>query len=315
VRVLVCGTNYGSSYLRALYDNESGLRLAGVLARSERSRALAAQCGAPFFTAVDDVPRGAIDAAVVAISGESGNAIVTALLERGVHVLAEHPVYVAEVAAHRRTARAHRAVYHVNAHYSDIDGAATFVAAFRAARERSRLLFVNVMTNPRALYSAIEIVARAVGSLRPLTLARASADFFDLAWGTVAGVPLTLQKQTIVSEIDDGSSCWISHRITAGFDDGVLTLGEAPGPVEWIPALPSLRQLQSDGASYNARPLCRVLAAPPPTYADYVSWGRDRANRIALARFAAEVASGVTPPEQSDEHLLGVSELWEAMLV
>ena len=56
------------------------------------------------------------------------------------------------------------------------------------------------------------------------------------------------------------------------------------------------------------------LATPPPAFADYIGWSRDRANRTALARFAAEITTRSTPPEQSDEHLLDVSEVWEAML-
>jgi len=74
-------------------------------------------------------------------------------------------------------------------------------------------------------------------------------------------------------------------------------------PIRALPR-PSFQQLPSDSASFRALPLWRVLASPPPTYSDYVDWAR-----------AAEVASGATPPEQSDEHLLGVSEVWETTLM
>jgi len=317
VRFLICGTNYGATYFRALYANENGV-IAGVLARSERSRAVAAECGVPFYTSVDEIPPGAIDAACVAIAGPDGHRITSALLARGIHVLAEHPVYPAEVIAHRQTAREHGAVYHVNAHYSDLEAAATFISAFQATRQRSQLLFVNVMTNPRALYSAIEIAGRAIGPLRPFTLEHVPWDtgsFFHLARAIVPGAPLTFQLQRISSEVDDGSANWVSHNITAGFDDGILSLGEAFGPVAWMPSPPSLPRLQSsDAAQLWARPLWRVLATPPPTFSDYAGWARDRANRIAIARLAAEAATGTTPPEQSDAHLLGVTELWQAML-
>lgn len=317
MRILLCGTQYGSSYISALYGNENGT-LAAILARSERSREMAAQYGVPFYTRVDDVPRDSVDAACVAISGAAGREIISALLSRRISVLAEHPVYVEDVAGHRRTAREHGAVYHVNAHYSDIEAAATFISAFRSIRQRSRLLFINVMTNPRALYSAIEIVARATGPLRPFTLEHVPWDthsFFHLARAIVPGAPLTFQLQRISSETDDGSANWVSHNLTAGFEEGVLSLGEAFGPVGWLPAPPSVPRLQSqEGAELWARPMWRVLASPPPTFGDYAGWTRDRANRVALARFAAEIASGVTPPEESDEHLLGTSELWQAML-
>jgi thiazolinyl imide reductase len=294
LRILLCGTNYGSAYLRVL-------RPAAILARSERSRALARQHGVPFYRSVAEARD--IDAAVVAISGDAGREITTALLERGVHVLAEHPQSADDVAAHRQ----HRAVYHVNAHYSDIEAAAAFVSTFRSMQ--SRVLFVNVLTNPRALYSAIELLGRAIGSLRDVrleVLPPAPNAFFTLARSGT----LTIQVQNVFSAVDDGSSNWVSHNITAGFEDGVLTLAEAQGPLTWIPAPPSLPQVS---AAWN-RPMWHVLAAPPPAYSQYVTEGRDRANRIALARFAEEVRSGVTPPEQATEHLLGVSRVWEQLL-
>ncbi len=318
MRILLCGTNYGSSYLRALYQNESGLRVAGILARSERSRAMAAQYAVPFYTGLADLPPDTIDAACLAIPGANGLAVTSALLERGIHVLAEHPLYAHEIAAHRRTARTHGAVYHVNAHYSDLEAAATFVSAFRAARLRAPLLFISVMTNSRALYSAIEIVARAAGSLRPFTLEEMpwrDGSFFRLVHVDLPDAPLTFQVQKMISQADDGSSCWVSHNITAGFGDGVLSLAEAPGPLGWLPTPPSVPQLLSQqGAQLWARPMWRTLATPPATFGDYAGWARDRANCIALARFAAEIAGGPRPAEQSDEHLLGVSELWEAMI-
>lgn len=301
VRVLLCGTNYGAAYLRVL-------RPAGILGRSERSRAMAAHCGVPFYRSVEEARD--VDAAVVAISGDAGREITAALLDRGVHVLAEHPQWFAEVAAHRRTAREHGAVYHVNAHYSDIEAAAAFVATFRAMR--SRVLFVNLLSNPRALYSAIELLGRAVGPLQGVeleVLPPAPGSFFTIAR---AGV-LTIQVQNSFSPVDDGSGNWVSHNVTAGFEEGVLTLAEAQGPLTWMPAPPSVGQLQAGAALWN-RPLWQMLAAPPPALGDYVNGGRERANGIALARFAAEVHTGVTPPEQSDAHLLGVSAVWEQLV-
>jgi thiazolinyl reductase component of yersiniabactin synthetase len=316
MRVLLCGTVYGSAYLRALYGHESGLQLAGILARSERSRDLARQCAVPFYAAVDEVPAGAIDAAIVAISGDAGREIIAGLLARGVPVLAEHPIGTADLAAHRATAREHGTVFHINAHYSDLDAPATFVAAFRGARARSPLLFVHLLANPRTVYSAVEIVGRCLGRLEIQSvqvLAPMPAAFFAVTEAMVSGVPVTIQLQRASSDVDDGSSNWVSHNLTAGFHEAVLSMQEAQGPVIWMPSPPSLGELQAAPELWS-RSLWRVLASPPPTFAEYVNGGRDRANRLALARFAREIATGTTEAEQSDEHLLGVSALWETVL-
>jgi thiazolinyl reductase component of yersiniabactin synthetase len=316
MRVLLCGTVYGAAYLRALYGHESGLQLAGMLARSERSRELAQQCAVPFFTSVDEIPRGAVDAAIVAISGEAGRAITSALLARGVPVLAEHPIGVADLTAHRANAREHGTVFHVNVHYSDLDAPATFIAAFRGARARSPLLFLHLLVNPRTLYSALEIAGRCIGPLHVQSLEALPPhpqSFFAVSQAVVSGVPMTIQLQRASSEVDDGSSNWVSHNITAGFGEAVLSMQEAQGPVLWMPSPPSVAQLQAAPELWS-RALWRVLASPPPTFGEYVNGGRDRANRIALARFARELATRTQEPEQSDEHLLGVSALWEALL-
>jgi thiazolinyl reductase component of yersiniabactin synthetase len=371
MRLLLCGTNYGATYLRALHANGHRLQLAGILARSERSRELARQCAVPFFPNVEALPAGAIDAACVAIPGQSGRAITEALLGRGIHVLAEHPVSHADLLAHRAAARQHGVVYHVNAHYSDLDAPATFTAAFRAATERSAiraateraairaatersairaateraairaatersairaatehaandgagfrpsLLFVNLLTNPRTLYSALEILGRCLGPLQPpftiVRLPQAPQAFFATFQLLLGSVAVTIQLQRASSAVDDGSANWVSHRIDAGFAEGVLTLIESQGPVLWLPAPPSLPELQADPAIW-LRPLWRVLATPPPTFADFVNGARDRANRIALGRFARAIGTRIVEPEQSDEHLLGVSALWEALL-
>ena len=316
MRILLCGTVYGSAYLRALYGHESGLQLAGILARSERSRDLARQCAVPFYATVDEVPPGSIDAAIVAISGDAGRAIITALLARGVPVLAEHPIGVVDLTAHRAMAREHGTIFHINAHYSDLDAPATFIAAFRGARARSPLLFVHLLVNPRTLYSALEIVGRCLGSLHMESfdaLPPRAESFFAVSQAIGSGVPLTIQFQRASSEIDDGSSNWVSHNITAGFAEATLSMAEAQGPVLWMPSPPSVAQLQATPELWS-RALWRVLASPPPTFGEYVNGGRDRANRIALARFAREVTTRTTEPEQSDEHLLGVSASWEAVL-
>lgn len=316
MRVLLCGTVYGSAYLRALHGSESGLQLAGILARSERSRELARQCAVPFYAAVDDVPPGAIDAAIVAVSGEAGHAIVTALLTRGVPVIAEHPINVAELTSHRALAREHGTIFHINAHYSDLDAPATFISAFHGARARSPLLFVQLLANRRTLYSAIEIAGRCLGPLDVTALELLPPmpqSFFTAAQAMVSGVSVTIQLQRAASDVDDGSSNWVSHNMTAGFAEGTLSMAEAQGPVVWMPSPPSLPQLQATPELWN-RTLWRVLAAPPPSFAEFVNGGRDRANRLALARFAREIVTGIPDPLQSDEHLLGVSTLWEAVL-
>jgi thiazolinyl imide reductase len=351
LRVLVCGTGYGATYPQALWNHDSDLRLAGILARgSERSRSLAAQWNVPLWRTLEEVPEKAIDLACVAVSAPAGAALTLALLQRGIHVLAEHPVAPEDLEAALAAARKSGVAYHVNSHYADLETVQPFLATAIACRRTSPLLFVSVMTNPRALFSVIELMGRIV-PLTPYPLSHplptagrggkereTELEFtaeqsplsrwsggdgrgaggegpFATVHGTFDNIPVLLQCQRLVTKEDDGSFLWASHHITAGFASGTLLLAETAGPALWIPALPSVAVLSSPAApAYLAHPAWSLLSGPPPATGDFLFRLRDRANRLALRRIAEQIRTGRTWPEQAPEHLLGVSHAWRDIL-
>ncbi len=170
MQVLLCGTNYGASYVGPLLARPAGLRLAGILSRgSERSRSLARQLGVAHYTGVDRVPEGVVDAAIVAVAGEAGIALSEAFLARRIAVLAEHPWEPAALERMLSVARERQTVFHVNSHFADLEEGAG--SLLRHAGDGRRPLYAHLTVNPRTLYSAIELLARALGSLEPAALA------------------------------------------------------------------------------------------------------------------------------------------------
>ncbi|HKH50045.1 MAG TPA: Gfo/Idh/MocA family oxidoreductase [Thermoanaerobaculia bacterium] len=317
MRVVVCGTGYGASYLQALWNHPSGLRLAGILARgSGRSQALARQWGVPLWRSPDEIPQGAVDAACVAVGWPAGRELALAFLRRGVPVLAEHPMEPGDVEEALAAAREHGTVFHLNSHYADLETVQPFLAACAAARQRSRPLFVSAMSNPRALYSCVDLLARALGTLQPFEI-RSIVPGGTLPplvplQGTAAGIPLLLQCHRLVSAVDDGSAAWTSHHVVIGFAEGHLILGDNVGPVIWVGAPPPVHQL---GPAVLAAPAWSQLPpSPPPSFGEHFYGVRERANRLALARWADQVRTGRAVPEQAPEHLLEVSRAWRAIL-
>jgi yersiniabactin synthetase, thiazolinyl reductase component len=313
VRVVVCGTRYGSAYVHALQGHDAGLRLVGIVARgSDRSHALAARFGVPLYRAESEVPRGGVDAACVAVPGAAGTELALDFLRRGVHVLAEHPIEPADLSAALAEARSRGLVYHLNAHFADLETVGPFFAACARATERPR--FLTVATNPRALYSCLDLVGRALGGLAPFAVHGALKDQGPLAavHGSAAGVPFSLQCQTALTERDDGRETWVSHRVALTWETGTLHLVEAAGPVLWVPITGPVEELSPPAAAaLFAQPAWSLLSPPlPPTLHDHLATHRDRANRLALRRLAAEVRTGRRAPEQAPEHLLAVSEAW-----
>lgn len=315
MQVLLCGTHYGANYVEALWQHPSGLRLGGILSRgSARSVQLARQLAVPHYDSLEKVPPGAIDAAIVAV-GSAGPALAAALLERGIPVLAEHPVEPDALAGLLALAARERRVFHLNSHFGDLETIVPFVHHCAELRQRTPLLFLHAQFNPRTAFSLIEILGRAIGALEPFAIGapaplpagqESALPAFATVNATLGGVAATLLCQRVVSAADDGSATLVSHQVMAGFGAGNLLLGETFGPALWLTRLgPSLPpQL----------PWWSQLGPPAEPAANPRSGIRPRANVLALDRFAKQIAGGPLPPVQRPEHLLGVARVWRAVM-
>lgn len=247
--VLVCGTRFGEHYLAALTCAERlwaarpahlpRYRLAGLLARgSERSRALARRLGVPLFSAPDEVPAGIDIACVVvrsAIVGGDGSSLARALLERGMHVLQEHPVHPTDIVRLRELAARHGRRYHVNTFYPHLPAGQRFIDYARQSAARNRPAFVEITTSLQLLYSSLDMVCRALGGegtfacAGPLPLdtlpGRPDAPWpFRAIQGVICGVPFSLNLQTYLDPADPDHHSLVMHRIAIGGPEGHVLL-------------------------------------------------------------------------------------------
>ncbi|MEW2493435.1 Gfo/Idh/MocA family oxidoreductase [Streptomyces nodosus] len=246
-RVLVCGTNFGRFYAEAA-RRRPGYELAGILSRgSAASRTYAQSLGVPFHTDVDDLPDG-IDAACVAvsssISGGQGTDLARALMDRGIHVLQEHPVHLIELTDNLKHARRRGVQYRLNTHYPHVAPVRAFIDAARRLVARQRPLFVDAATPVHLMHPLVDILGQAMGTLRPWRLAdpaplpaEIGPQPFRSLHGMFAGVPLTLRVHHQLDPSDRDNHAFHWHRISLGTEGGVLTLADTHGPVLWSPRL------------------------------------------------------------------------------
>lgn len=246
-RVLVCGTNFGRFYAEAAH-RRPGYAPAGILSRgSAASRAYAERLGVPHYTHTDDLPAD-IDAACVAvssaISGGGGTELARALMDRGIHVLQEHPVHLTELTENLTHARCRGVQYRLNTHYPHVSPVRGFIDAARRLVAQQRPLFVDAATPIHLMHPLVDILGRAMGTLRPWRFADPAPlpaaigpQPFRSLHGMLAGVPLTLRvhHQLDPSDRDNHALHW--HRISLGTEGGVLTLADTHGPVLWSPRL------------------------------------------------------------------------------
>ncbi|MFF2523477.1 Gfo/Idh/MocA family oxidoreductase [Streptomyces liangshanensis] len=247
LRVLVCGTNFGRFYAEAVRARP-GYALAGILGRgSAASRTYAQSLGVPFYTDAAELPAG-IDAACVAvssaISGGGGTELARALMDRGIHVLQEHPVHLTELTDNLTHARRRGVRYRLNTHYPHVAPVRAFVDAARRLVAQQRPLFVDAATPIHLMHPLVDILGQALGALRPWRFADPAPlpagigpQPFRSLHGLFAGVPLTLRvhHQLDPSDRDNHALHW--HRISVGTEGGVLTLADTHGPVLWSPRL------------------------------------------------------------------------------
>nr|WP_202437153.1 Gfo/Idh/MocA family oxidoreductase [Streptomyces sp. SID5910] len=247
MRVLVCGTNFGRFYAEAV-RRRPGYTLAGILSRgSGASRAYAKSLGVPFYSDADDLPAD-IDAACVAvsssISGGQGTELARALMDRGIHVLQEHPVHLTELTGNLRHARSRGVQYRLNTHYPHVAPVRAFIEAAHRLVARQRPLFLDAATPIHLMHPLVDILGQAMGTLRPWRFAdpapvpaEIGPQPFRSLHGVFAGTPLTLRvhHQLDPSDRDNHALHW--HRVSLGTEGGVLTLADTHGPVLWNPRL------------------------------------------------------------------------------
>ncbi len=304
--VLICGTNYGRTYLEAAQLRPDTYIVRGILARgSERSTTLAGESRLPLYTSVSQVPD-FIDIACVVV-GSSVEGVVTGLLNRGIHILAEHPQRPETLKLDLDKAAKQNLCLHVNPHFSDLTAPVAFIRHCGERLQESEPRMIQVIAADRALYGTLDLIHQSFGSLSTLRLDGVDTKGeFIVIDGTFGRSSLSLWLQSARDgnhRIPDGSSRYsVDMRVAIVFGTGTLSLLSLAGPVIWNDNL-----LQSTDST---KPIWdRVYEAVETRVALYEQ--RIRANVVALDRLRRQIETGCVPPSQSPGVLLEISQVWE----
>mgnify|MGYP000943872566 CR=1 FL=1 len=240
-RVLIAGTGFGRAYLAAFERGDVDLALAGILAAgSPRSQACAAYYSVPLWTTVEQIPNDVDLACVViggAMNGGPGPGLSQELMTRGLHVLQEHPLHPDELVTCLRKATEAGVVFRMNTHYLHVEPVRRFIKTAQKLVRRQRPLYLDVTCAFQVLYTVFDILAEALGSIRPLGITGVLDDLPEAPYRTVAGrfagVPMTFRLQNELAPADPDNYSHLFHRIIIGTEGGHLTLFNTHGPVLW----------------------------------------------------------------------------------
>jgi pyochelin biosynthetic protein PchG len=259
-QIVVCGSVFGQIYQNALAKSGQDIALAGILARgSDRSVACARELGVPLYKAPEDIPP-EVDAVCVVIRGHllggPGSALARACLEKGFHVLQEHPLHRDELAETLRVARRVGRSFMLNSFYTHLPEVRRTLAVFRAVRERRQLRWVDAMTSYQVAFALIDVLADAFDGLRgwaldPMQQVALPGWPWQGVTGTISGVPLAIRIQMEMNPAEPDGGNALLHRLSFGFEGGMLTQTDVHGPLVWTaePAFPASTR-QSDSSPY-----------------------------------------------------------------
>jgi thiazolinyl imide reductase len=331
LRIAVCGTRFGETYLKALRDGVPGLELAGLLSRGgARSRRLSEALGVPLWRDPAEAAAGCDVAAVVVRAGSmggGGTALAETLLASGRPVLMEHPLHPMEMRRLLDLAARRGVAFHVNSLYPHLPAARRFVAAvrhWREGREAAQPAYAEATTSRQLLYSTLDLLGRALGGLDGFRLegAGAAGRPFAALEGEVAGLPLSLRLQSYLDPRDLDHHSLVMHRLAVGGAEGSIALASSFGPVVRSRALylPGYGEGQyslllpggepAEAAPFLDAPLLAAEAGAPLSGRDAAREALPAAVGAALAEFAATVHGGPVPEGQSPGFLLALAQAW-----
>jgi pyochelin biosynthesis protein PchG len=332
LRAIVCGTTFGQVYLAAFKRADLPFELVGVLARgSARSQAVARRYGVPLFKDVDALPADVDVACVVVRStamGGTGTDIAKRLMERGIHVMQEHPVHRDELLDCLTIAARRELVYRLSTFYPNLEPVRRFLDTTHRLLTRRAALYVDAACAIQVLYPLLDILGQGLQALRPWQITALPhpganndehgplpAPFRSLD-GVIGGVPWTLRVQNQTDPSDPDNHLHLLHRITIGTASGNLTLLNTHGPMFWSPSMhvPSGSKEQfdpaADPASYLDLPSCGAVGtAAGPTYRRVFADLWPDAVASALLDMRGAILGGSNRPGLGQYHL-ALCDLW-----
>jgi pyochelin biosynthesis protein PchG len=322
IRVLLCGTQYGQTYLPAIFECKE-LELTGILAKgSDRSIRLSEQCNVPLFDSTASLQKTdeTFDLACVAINDTIATPLATSLLQLGVPVLVEHPVHTENIDNLLTVAASTGGICHINSHFSKLPPIAEFIALCHKLNEVSSPLFINVSCNSRTLFSTLDILLRCFGEngfgkidSNTLTVLHNTN---KPSCYTVASLQIQLQQlpctmtyQRWRGKKDNSQDSPLGHQILITYPEGTLSLGGTFGPTLWAPLVAA--RAPTTTPIYSQ---CNDEVYIPPTVADIIHW-RKYANQRAILDLHARASGRHNGADdgQTPEHLAALCKVWTVM--
>lgn len=197
IKVVVCGSTFGQLYLKALQDRSDLFQIVGLFGTgSERSKKCAKEYGITLYTDIEKIPK-ETDLACIAVKtaafGGKGTDIALALLDKGIHVIQEHPSHPKDMEQCYRIARKKNLVYHIGNLYPYLEDVKQFIKCANYLNDNDELLHIDVMFSGQLSYPLIKILQLAMPSIQKWEMEKQEKqmenfNYFVAGWATYQSV-------------------------------------------------------------------------------------------------------------------------------
>lgn len=329
-RVLVVGAKFGEVYLNAFLQSRPGLQLAGLLARgSRRAQQLAHDFGIPLYTSLEQIPDD-IDIACVVVRSTvahgEGSQLAAELLNRGIHVVQEHPLHPDDVARLQKIAEQRGLQYWVNSFYPHVSAGRCWIdqaAHVRQVPGGEPPCSAHLTTSRQLLYSTLDLLLQACavpddGEVQVQALEGADARFVPVSLVLPGGCRAVLRLQAYLDPSDPDMYNLVMHQASLLWPAGYLSLESSYGPVLWTGHFHDAQHDNRDRTMYRyaqaedvyARPTCEVLHDAPKTWRDAFEVDGSAGIAYVLHTLCQVLDGGCAPVGFDSAHQLALARLW-----
>ncbi|MFC5047465.1 Gfo/Idh/MocA family oxidoreductase [Aquimarina hainanensis] len=323
LKAIVCGATFGQFYLASLKILQDHFEVVGLLSRgSDRSKKCAKQYGVPLLTSIKEIPD-TVDLACVVlrsgVMGGEGTKLSLTLLEKGIHVLQEHPVHHKDLAACLRAAQKNKVLFRTGDLYIHLPEVRRFITCCRSLSKQQKPIYIEAAYASQVSYPLLHILSEALTTTRPWSLDQVSKTKgpFQVLTGVIGGVPLILRVHNEVNPNDPDNHLHLLHRITIGFEGGSLSLTDTHGPVVWNPRMHvpedvgTMKELSEAEASFLTANSVEILGKHTPlSYREILTKQWPAAIGVDLLEIKEGIVTGTKFQTKSQNELL-ISKQWQ----
>ena len=307
IPLVLCGSGFGHAHATALRRSSERFQVLGVLAEDPPNTQLADAFGVPQWTRLEQLPERIGLSVWLSAAGHRVPLLerTSALLERGISILAEAGLEHDALAECVRSARRTRASFRLTTVVDRTPSAQRFLGAAKALRAHAPIRSVAAACTTGSLHVLLALLSSALGGVRPWHFPNAIqlAQGVQVLAGRVAEVPVVMRLH------NDPAPAPHTIELTLSHDAGKLTLTGVHGQVRWAERATGI-SVSLGGApasrDQEARSLVHAMATELTAFASALDHPQGDAgeaqHRLALARVHHQIIFAVgAPPEVSAE--------------